>query len=81
MAPIQTWNRLVFRFIINERVARGLSALRHMFMGAAALVLVEKWRRGVFTNDDLWALLILSILIGFMADLVRRKAANPGEVV
>ena len=80
MGPASNRNNLVFRFFFNERIARGLSALRYMFLGAAALVLVEKWRRGVFTSDELSALVILAVLTGFLADLVRRKAVKAGEV-
>ncbi|WP_368933135.1 hypothetical protein [Brevundimonas naejangsanensis] len=71
-------NNSVFRIFINERLARGLSALRYMFLGAALLVLVEKWRRGVFTGDDLSAAVILAVLTGLLADLVRRMAVKAG---
>lgn len=78
MGPASNRSSLVFRFFFNEGIARGLSALRYMFLGAAALVLVEKWRRGVFTGDDLSALVILALLTGFLADLIRRKAMKAG---
>jgi hypothetical protein len=50
-----------------------------MLLGAACLVLVEKWRRGVFTGDELSALVILAVLVGFLGDLVRRRATKTGE--
>jgi hypothetical protein len=77
--PITDRNSLALRLFFNERTARGLSALRFMLLGAACLVLVEKWRRGVFTGDELSALVILAVLVGFLGDLVRRRATKTGE--
>lgn len=55
------------------RLDFALKAIGYMLAGAGVLAVVEKMRRGAFTNDDIVTLLIVWIVVGLVERGLRRE--------
>ena len=61
----------------KKRLIPVVKAARFMVLGALTLVVIEKARRGVFTNDDATALIIVMAMLSFAEVLLNRGSAEP----
>jgi hypothetical protein len=69
----------LFLSLLTVHAERVLRTVRDILAGAALLAVVEKWRRGIFTNDDIAALVILSFVFGAAAAFVRQRSKQAGD--
>lgn len=79
-------NRIVKNRVILGKVGwptKGLAVLkagRWMLFGASLLAMIEKSRRGVFTNDDIVGLMILWLIFYFAEMSLSRRLREQSRV-